>query len=75
MVKQKQKRNAKGRAGKSVLRLPDLEIAKIRCHSTAFSCPDAQPGYRDAIDEFVDWYCPEPRPSFSKTVGLRYQVA
>src|SRR4029077_13177609 len=24
------------------------------------------------IDEFVDWYCSEPRLSFSKTVVLRY---
>ena len=27
-MKQNQKRNAKGRAAKSVLRLPDLEVAK-----------------------------------------------
>ena len=35
---------------------------------------DAQRGYRHAIDEFVDWYCSEPRLSFSKTVVLRYRM-
>ena len=37
-------------------------------------CPDAQRGYRHAIDEFVDWYCSEPRLSFSKTVVVRYRM-
>jgi hypothetical protein len=32
--------------------------------------PDAQRGYRHAIDEFVDWHCSEPRLSFNKTVVL-----
>src|SRR5437867_9345289 len=35
---------------------------------------DAQRGYRHAIDEFVDWYCSEPRLSFSKTVVVRYRM-
>lgn len=49
---------------------------KLRNHlcSTAFSCSFAQRGYRHAIDEFVDWYCSEPRLSFSKTVVLRYRM-
>src|SRR6476469_7489807 len=69
VMKQNQKRNAKGRASKSVLRLPDLEVAKSAVLNS-LSCPDAQRGYRQAIDEFVDWYCSEPRLSFSKTVVL-----
>ena len=72
-MKQNQKRNAKGRAAKSVLRLPDLEVAKSAVLNS-LSCPDAQRGYRHAIDEFVDWYCSEPRLSFSKTVVLRYRM-
>src|SRR5262245_66384458 len=72
VMKQNQKRNAKGRAAKSVLRLPDLEVAKSAVLHT-LSCPDAQRGYRHAIDEFVDWYCSEPRLSFSKTVVIRYR--
>ena len=59
--------------GKTVLRLPDLEIAKSAVLNS-LSCPDAQRGYRHAIDEFVDWYCSEPRLSFSKTVVVRYRM-
>ena len=29
---------------------------------------------RHAIDEFVDWYCSEPRRAFNKTVILRYRI-
>jgi hypothetical protein len=72
-MKQNQKRNAKGRSVKSVLRIPDLEVAKSAVLNS-LSCPDAQRGYRHAIDEFVDWYCSEPRLSFSKTVVLRYRM-
>jgi hypothetical protein len=56
--------------GKTVLRLPDLEVAKSAVLNS-LSCPDAQRGYRHAIDEFVDWYCSEPRLSFSRTVVVR----
>ena len=59
--------------GKTVLRLPDLEIAKSAVLNN-LSCPDAQRGYRHAIDEFVDWYCSEPRLSFSKRVVVRYRM-
>jgi hypothetical protein len=55
------------------VRLPDLEIAKSAVLNS-LSCPDAERGYRHAIDEFVDWYCSEPRPSFSKTVVIRYRM-
>ena len=72
-MKQIQRRKAKGRVAKSVLRLPDLEVAKSAVLSS-LSCLDAQRGYRHAIDEFVDWYCSEPRLSFSKTVVVRYRM-
>src|ERR1700746_964153 len=58
---------------KSVLRLPDLEHAKAAVLNSLTSL-DAQRGYRHAIDEFVDWYCSEPRLSFSKTVVVRYRM-
>jgi hypothetical protein len=60
-------------SAKSILRLPDLEIAKSAVLNS-LSCPDAQRGYRHAIDEFVEWYCSEPRLSFSKTVVVRYRM-
>ena len=54
---------------KTILRLPDLEVAKSAVLNS-LSCPDAQRGYRHAIDEFVHRYCSEPRLSFSETVLL-----
>jgi site-specific recombinase XerD len=57
---------------KSVLRLPDLEHAKTAVLNSLTS-PDAQRGYRHAIDEFVDWYCSEPRLALNRTVLLRYR--
>src|SRR5580704_4482657 len=45
---------------KAVLRLPDLDHAKAAVLNSLTS-PDAQRGYRHTIDEFVDWYCSEPR--------------
>ena len=70
----KQKPRSRGRRNrtKSVLRLPDLELAKLAVLNSLTS-PDAQRGYRNAIDEFVDWYCSEPRLAFNRTVVLRYR--
>jgi len=58
---------------KTVLRLPDLDQAKSAVLNS-LSSADAQRGYRHAIDEFVEWYCSEPRLSFSRTVVLRYRM-
>ena len=58
---------------KAVLRLPDLDQAKSAVLNSLTSA-DAQRGYRHAIDEFVEWYCSEPRLSFNKTVVLRYRI-
>src|SRR6476661_4427187 len=57
---------------KSVLRLPDLEHAKAAVLNSLNSA-DAKRGYRYAIDEFVDWYCSEPRLAFNRIVVLRYR--
>jgi hypothetical protein len=51
---------------KSVLRLPELEHATVAVLNSLTST-DAQRGYRHAIEEFVDWYCSEPRLAF---IGL-----
>jgi integrase len=72
-MKQRHRNKVKVRAAKSALRLPDLEVAKSAVLSS-LSCPDAQRGYRHAIDEFVDWYCSEPRLAFNKTVVVRYRM-
>jgi site-specific recombinase XerD len=61
------------RHAKTILRPPDLDIAKAAVINS-LSCPDAQRGYSHAIDEFVDWYCSEPRLSFSRTVVVRHRM-
>jgi hypothetical protein len=57
---------------KTVLRLPDLEHAKAAVLNSLTSA-DAQRGYRHAIDEFVDWYCSEPRLAFNRIVVFKVQ--
>jgi site-specific recombinase XerD len=59
-MKQKPSSRRKRGSAKSVLRLPDLEHAKAAVLNSLNSM-DAKRGYRHAIDEFVDWYCSEPR--------------
>ena len=58
---------------KAVLKLPDLHQAKFAVLNSLTSA-DVQRGYRHAIDEFVEWYCSEPRLSFSRTVVHRYRI-
>ncbi|MGA7791750.1 MAG: site-specific integrase [Candidatus Acidiferrales bacterium] len=67
-----QKSSSRRKRSKSVLRLPDLEHAKAAVLNSLNST-DAKRGYRHAIDEFVDWYCSEPRLAFNRIVVLRYR--
>src|SRR5205085_12629635 len=69
----KQLGKAKRRVPKTILRLPDFEQAKSAVLNSLSSI-DAQRGYRHAIEEFIEWYCSEPRLSFSKSVVLRYRI-
>jgi hypothetical protein len=71
-MKQKPNSRRKRSTAKSVLRLPDLEHAKAAVLNSLNSM-DAKRGYRHAIDEFVDWYCSEPRLAFNRIVVLRYR--
>src|SRR5438094_7491062 len=71
-MKRKSPPRRKRTSTKSVLRLPDLEHAKAAVLNSLTS-QDAQRGYRHAIDEFVDWYCSEPRLAFNRIVVLRYR--
>ena len=57
---------------KTRLRLPDLEFSKTAVLNSLTSA-DGQRGYSHAIDEFVDWYCSEPRLTLNRTVVLRYR--
>src|ERR1017187_5398594 len=66
-------RRAKLPAHKQVLRLPDLDQAKSAV-VTSLPSKESQRGYRHAIDEFIEWYCSEPRLSLNKTVVTRYRI-
>jgi site-specific recombinase XerD len=57
---------------KTKLDMPDLEHSKAAVLRSPGS-PDSVRGYQHAIDEFVSWYCSEPRLAFNKTVVLRYR--
>jgi site-specific recombinase XerD len=57
---------------KAKLSLPDLDQAKAAVLGSLRS-PESQRGYEHAIEEFVNWYCSEPRLSFNKTVVIRYR--
>src|SRR5246127_2980237 len=71
-MKQKPSSRRRRSSTKSVLRLPDLEHAKTAVLNSLNSA-DAKRGYSHAIDEFVDWYCSEPRLAFNRIVVLRYR--
>jgi len=71
-MKNGKKNRKKSRAPKTRLRLPDLDQAKAAVLLSLRS-PESQRGYRHAIDEFISWYCSEPRLSFNKTVVTRYK--
>src|SRR5271166_5405386 len=58
---------------KRVLRLPDLDYAK-RSVLNSLGSPASKRAYEFGIDDFVAWYCSEPRLAFSRTVVLRYRI-
>ena len=68
----KAKRGKSNRA-KTRLGLPDLEHVKSDV-LVSLRSPESQRSYRRSIDDFVCWYCSEPRLSFNKTVVTRYRI-
>jgi hypothetical protein len=58
---------------KTKLGLPDLEHAKAAVLDSLRSL-GSQRSYRGSIDDFVLWYCSEPRLSFNKAVVTRYRI-
>jgi hypothetical protein len=63
----------KPRRPKTKLALPDLDQSRSAVLNSLRS-PESQRGYRHSIDEFIAWYCSEPRLSFNKTVVTRYRI-
>jgi len=69
MGKQRCKPNYRRR----VLRLPDLDHCKTAVLNSLGS-PSSRRVYQYAIEQFVAWYCSEPRLAFSRIVVVRYRM-
>jgi hypothetical protein len=63
-----------GKAKRRVLKTAAGPRPAMSAVLNSLSSVDAQRGYRHAIEEFVEWYCSEPRLSFIKTVVLGYRI-
>ena len=58
---------------KIVLRLPDLDHAKSSVLNT-LSSPNSRRNYRFAMEQFITWYCSEPRLALNRAVVLRFRL-
>jgi hypothetical protein len=56
-----------------VLRLPDLDHCKLAVFNSLGS-PASRRVYEYAIDQFIAWYCSEPRLAFNRIVVVRYRM-
>jgi hypothetical protein len=56
----------------NVLRLPDLDHSKASVLQSLGSVASKRT-YAFAINDFIAWYCSEPRYAFGRTVVLRYR--
>jgi len=72
-MKRGKKSRAKRSSPKQSLSLPDLDQARSAVLNSLPS-KESQRGYRHAIDEFIAWYCSEPRLSLNKAVVTRYRI-
>lgn len=59
---------------RAVLRLPDLDYSKSAVLNTLRS-PGSRRAYEFALNEFIAWYCSEPRLAFNRVVVVRYRLA
>jgi site-specific recombinase XerD len=69
MGKQRSKPNYRRR----VLRLPDLDHYKLAVLNSLGS-PASRRVYEYAIDQFIAWYCSEPRLALNGIVVVRYRM-
>src|SRR4030088_2922352 len=66
------RKTSKHSKAKTMLRLADLEQSR-NAFLHSLGAASSQASYGHAIDEFIGWYCSEPRLSFNRTVVLRYR--
>ena len=67
------KKNKKPVRQRIVLRLPDLDHAKSAVLNS-LSSPRSRPDYKFAMEQFITWYCSEPRLALNRTVVLRFRL-
>src|SRR5271155_3441096 len=67
------KRNRKTPCRKIVLRLPDLDHTKAAVLNS-LSSPHSRRNYKFAMEQFITWYCSEPRLSLNRAVVLRFRL-
>ena len=58
---------------KIVLRLPDLDHTKAAVLNS-LSSPHSRRNYKFAMDQFITWYCSEPRLALNRAVVLRFRL-
>ena len=66
-------KKAKANYRRTVLRLPDLDHSKAAVLNR-LSSPGSRRVYRYAIEQFIAWYCSEPRLAFNRIVVVRYRM-
>ena len=55
------------------LRLPDLDHSKLAVLNSLGS-PGSRRVYEFALNQFIAWYCSEPRLAFNRIVVTRYRM-
>src|ERR1700692_3786469 len=67
------KNNRKRLSHKIVPRLPELDHAKSSVRNSV-SSPRSKRNYKFAMEQFITWYCSEPRLALNRTVVLRFRL-
>lgn len=66
-------RKSKRHYRRTILRLPDLDHSKLAVLNSLAS-PGSRRVYQYAIEQFIAWYCSEPRLAFNRIVVVRYRM-
>jgi site-specific recombinase XerD len=67
------KKGRKPPSRKIVLRLPELDHTKAAVLNS-LSSPHSRRNYKFAMEQFITWYCSEPRLSLNRAVVLRFRL-
>jgi hypothetical protein len=67
------KKNRKPMFRKIALRLPDLDHAK-NAVLNSLNSPNSRRNYEFAMEQFITWYCSEPRLALNGAVVLRFRL-